>query len=301
MMGLAGTQHWVIAFAQLVALGYSSSAIGRLVQAGRLHRLHQGVYAVGNPAVPVAGRRLAAVLACGEGALLSRAAAAAHHGLRQSEAARIDVTVPGDRRLIRPGLRIHRCSTLIDEDMTIVDAVPCTSVARTLLDLSSLVDDRGVEQALERAEILEVYDHRQILSLLARMHGHPGTPRLARVVDAANPGTTVSRSGLEEAMLRICRSAGFPEPRLNAHILLGGVHTEVDFLWPAHRVVVEVDSWKYHRQRGQFRRDRRRDQLLELEGWGHARFTDDEIVGQPRHVENVLLGLLAGPRRILPA
>ena len=301
MMVLAQAQHWTVTFAPLIALGYSTSAIGRLLQTGRLHRLHQGVYAVGNPALKVEGHRLAAVLACGEGAVLSWAAAGAHIGLRASEAARIDVTVPGGRRISRPGLRIHRCSTLIDEDMTVVNAVPCTSVARTLLDLCSVIDDRGVERALERAEILEIYDHRKIHSLLARMHGHSGAPRLARVVEAASPGTTLSKSELEEAMLAICRSAGLPEPRLNAHILLGGVHTEVDFLWQAERVVVEVDSWKYHRQRGQFRRDRRRDQLLELEGWGHARFTDDEVVGQSRHVEGVVRGLLSGPRRILPA
>ncbi len=101
-------------------------------------------------------------------------------------------------------------------------------------------------------------------------------------------------------MLTICRSARLPEPRLNAHIILGGVHTEVDFLWQSERVVVEVDSWRYHRQRGQFRRDRRRDQLLELEGWGHARFTDDEVVGDSRHVEGVLSSLLARGRRLVP-
>lgn len=301
MMALAEAQHWVVAFAQLLTLGFSASAIARLVHAGRLHRVHHGVYAVGNPALKVEGYRFAAVLACGEGALLSWAAAGAHIGLRHSEAARIDVTVRGDRRISRPGLRIHRCSTLIDEDMTVVDAIPCTSVARTLLDLSSLIDDRGVERALERAEILQVYDHWKILSVLRRMRGHPGAPRLARVAEAANPGTTVTKSELEEAMLALCRRAGFPDPSLNAHILLGGVHTEVDFLWRRQRVVVEVDSWKYHRQRGQFRRDRRRDQLLELEGWGHARFTDDEIACDPDHVENVLRNLLTTPRRVLPA
>ena len=301
MMALAGVQHWVLTFAQLIALGYSSSAVGRLVRSGRLHRLHHGVYAVGNPAASVKGFRLAAVLACGEGALLAWAAAGAHHGIRESSAARIDVTVPGDRRLSRRGIRIHRCSTLIDEDRTVVDAIPCTSVARTLLDLSSLIDDRGVERALERAEILRTYDHRAMLSLLDRMRGHPGAPRLGRVVEAANPGTTITKSDLEEAMLALCRKAVLPEPALNAHIVLGGVHTEVDFLWRAQRVVVEVDSWRYHRQRGQFRRDRRRDQLLELEGWAHARFTDDEVVGEARHVAGVLGGLLAGPRRILPA
>ncbi len=102
-------------------------------------------------------------------------------------------------------------------------------------------------------------------------------------------------------MLAICRRAGFPEPALNAPILLGGVHSEVDFPWRAERVVVEVDSWHHHRRRGQFRRDRRRDQLLELEGWGHARFTDDEVSGAPGHVESVICGLLARRDRVLPA
>jgi predicted transcriptional regulator of viral defense system/very-short-patch-repair endonuclease len=304
LMALAAEQHWIVTIAELIELGFSRSAIARLVQARRLHPLHRGVYVVGHPDASREGRRLAAVKACGEGALLSFRAAGAHHGLRESQAARIDVTVPGDRRLSRSGIRIHRCSTLITEDRTMVDAIPCTSVARTLLDLASLIDDRGVERALERAEILEVYDHRQIVSLLGRLRGHPGTPRLARVAEAANPGTTISRSDLEEALLRVCRCAGLPEPELNQSILLGGVHTEVDFLWRAERVIVEVDSWKYHRQRGQFRRDRRRDQLLELEGWGHARFTDTEVKYEATHVEGVIRRLLSSPgtqRRVKPA
>ncbi len=293
LIALAAAQHWIVTIAELIELGFSRSAIDRLVQARRLHPLHRGVYVVGNPDASRKGRWLAAVKACGEGALLSFRAAGAHHGLRESQAARIDVTVPGSRRPRRPGVRIHSCGTLITEDTTIVDAIPCTSVARTLLDLASLLDDRGVERALERAEILEVYDHREMVPLLGRMRGHPGAPRLARVVEAANPGTTITRSALEEALLRLCRRAGLPEPELNQSILLGGVHTEVDFLWRAERVVVEVDSWKYHRQRGQFRRDRRRDQLLELEGWGHARFTDTEVEHEPTHIQAVIRRLLS--------
>lgn len=140
MMMLAAAQRWVITFAQLLALGYSSSGVGRLVASGRLHRVHQGVYAVGNPDLAVAGTRLAAVLACGPGALLSDAAAGAHLGLRESLAAVTDVTIQRRSSLERSGIRVHcRCS-LIDEDRTIEDGIPCTSVARTLLDLSSVVE-----------------------------------------------------------------------------------------------------------------------------------------------------------------
>jgi very-short-patch-repair endonuclease len=295
-MVLAGAQHWIVTFAELLALGFSPSAISRLVAAGRLHRLHKGVYAVGRPTVSATGRRLAAVLACGPDALLSHFSNAAHLGLRKSAATLIDVTVPRRSARRRFGIRIHRRGTLISEDRTVVDGIPCTSLAWTLLDLAPLTDDRGLERMVEQAEILQIYDHRQVERLMGRSAGRPGVRRLVRVLGLARPGKTLSRSELEEALLRICRRGGLPEPELNQSILLGGVHTEVDFLWRAERVVVEVDSWRYHRQRGQFRRDRRRDQCLELEGWSHARFTDDEVAGEQRHVEAVIRQLLTRAR-----
>jgi very-short-patch-repair endonuclease len=291
-MALAGAQHWVVTFAELTGLGFSESAVNRLLAAGRLHRLFKGVYAVGRPEVSAYGLRLAAVLACGPGALLSHISAAAHHGLRESSAIRIDVTVPRRSHLKHPGVRIHRRETLISEDRTAVNAVPCTSVARTLLDIAPLIHERALEKAIERAEIQEVYDHRAIVSLLGRARGQPGTRRLADVLGIGRPGCTVTNSSLEELMLGLCRRWNLPQPEVNAELLLGGQRAQVDFLWREQRVVIEVDGFKYHRTRAAFRRDRRRDRLLELEGYGHARFADEEFDTAQAEIRATLISFL---------
>ena len=292
IQAVAARQFGVITLAQFIALGLTASAVRSRVATGYLHPLYRGVYAVGRPDVPVLGRRLAAVLACGRGALLSHLSAAAHHGLRQSAAVRFDVTIPRRSALRRSGIRIHRSTTLINEDEAVVDGVPCTSVARTLLDISSVLDDRGVERAVERAEILQVYDHRKVEAVLTRAAGQPGTRRLGRVIGIVRPGETVTESSLEEAMLALCRRCGFPEPIVNHEMLLGGERAKVDFFWPEQRVVVETDSFKYHKTQAAFRRDRQRDRLLELEGYGHARFADGEFDDDIAGIEQALEALI---------
>jgi very-short-patch-repair endonuclease/predicted transcriptional regulator of viral defense system len=292
----AEREFGVLSRAELLALGFSDSAIKRLVSERRLARIHKGIYAIEAAQLSPEGRRLAAVKACGPGALLSHITAAAHHEIRATAASLIDVTVERAVNRRHMGIRVHRRETLSAEDAGIVNGIPCTSVARTLLDLASVTDDRATEKALEQAEILQIYDHLAVERLLKRMWGRPGAPRLARVAGLARPGATLTRSSLEDAMLAICRDAGLPEPEVNADVLLEGIHLEIDFVWRAARVAIEIDSWKYHRQHGQFRRDRRRDQLLELSGWAHVRFTDVEISDEPAHVEAVVRRLLARAR-----
>ena len=238
------------------------------------------------------------MLACGEGAVLSHRSAAAHLGLRESAATRTDVTVPRRSSLRHPRIRIHRSLSLTVSDVAFVDQVPCTSVARTLLDIASVLDARGLEKAIERAHILEVYDHAAVYALIHRATGRRGVRRLRTAVGSVRPGETITKSDLEEAMLALCRHRRLPEPGVNAWVLLCGEYHQIDFVWRRERVAVEVDGYRFHRNRGAFRRDRRRDQLLEIEGWGHARFADAQIGAEADHVEDVLLRLLsAGDRR----
>jgi len=174
-----------------------------------------------------------------------------------------------------------------------VDGIPVTSVARTLLDLAAQFHPRAIERAIEKAVILEIYDHRAVLALLRRSSGHRGVARLRAALATVRPGKTLTRSRLEELMLALCREWGLPEPDVNAYIRLGGTWEQVDFYWPQHRVVVETDGYRYHRSRGAFRRDRRRDRLLEVEGYGHARFADEEFDDDRPHIAAVLRNLLA--------
>jgi hypothetical protein len=176
---VAARQHGVVATRQLAALGLSRSAVAARAAAGRLHRVHRGVYAVGYPRLSLHGRWMAAVLAAGPGAALSHASAAALWELRATAATRIDVSVrTNGGRQKRPGLRIHRTPSLHPEEVTEHHAIGTTTPARTLLDLASSLPRRALERALDQAEILELFDLRGLQTV---MDAHRGWgPRAGR-------------------------------------------------------------------------------------------------------------------------
>jgi predicted transcriptional regulator of viral defense system len=167
---LAARQHGVVATRQLAALGLPQRAVSHRASAGRLHRIHRGVYAVGHPNLTANGYRMAAVLACGPGAALSHASAAAHWGIRPTSATRIDVSVPGrGGRRERARLRVHRAASLRSDEVTEEEGIRVTTPARTLLDLASSLPRRALERALDQAEVLELFD---LTALQAAMDGH---------------------------------------------------------------------------------------------------------------------------------
>lgn len=289
LLVLATRQHGVVSLVDLSALGFSASGVRSRVARGRLHRLYPGVYAVGRPDLTREGHWLAAVKAAGEGAVLSHRSAAALHGLRPSSAASIELTV---RRAFRPqlrGLRVHRSTSVAGKDVTTVDAIPCTTPNRTLFDLAAVVGPDALERACERAEELGLLDMAALSHLLNRPARGVRNLRaaLARLGDGA------TRSELEVRFRTLCRQAGLPPPEVNGWLSLGGGHVLIDFLWRRQRVAVETDGYHYHRDRRSFARDRRRDQLLGLEGWQHARFTWEQVLNEPEHVIRVVRALIA--------
>ena len=189
---LAERQHGVLALHQLRALGLSAPGVRRRVARGRLHRVHRGVYALGRADLPAEGRWMAAVLACGEGALLSHWSAVVLRELLRGGGARIDVTVAGRRCVSRPGLRVHRPRCLDDADRGVVRGIPCTSVPRTLLDLAQIASPRTLERACDQAEVLGVLDMIAVGDLLARSGGHPGIRRLRAVLETGHVGAGMS-------------------------------------------------------------------------------------------------------------
>jgi predicted transcriptional regulator of viral defense system/very-short-patch-repair endonuclease len=268
---LAARQWGVVSRAQLRAQGLSDDAVRRRVRAGRLHRLHHGVYAVGHTVLRSEARRLAAVLACGEGAVLSHRSAAAHWGLLPTGATRIDVTIPRTARAGDAKIRLHHSRSLGARDTTMHEGIPITSVARTLVDLAATVRPDRLERALAQAERLQLYDHRAITDVLARANGHRGKAALTRAT-AREPKLT--RSGFEARVLNLIRAASLPEPLTN-FLLTAPDHPrlEVDLCWPTHRLIVELDGYETHRTRAAFARDRARDAALEADGWRVVRFT----------------------------
>jgi hypothetical protein len=267
---LATRQWGVVSVGQLRALGFGRAAVTRRVHAGRLHRIHRGVYAVGHTRLGRDGRRLAAVLACGEGAVLSHTSAASHWGLLDTAAARIDVTAPRSRAGVQ-GVRLHRSRFLDARDTTSHEGLPITTVARTLLDLAATVQPHRLERALAQAERLELYDHRAIEALLARANGHRGGTALAQAT-TSEPAWT--RSEAEARFLDLVREATLPEPLVNLTLAAPDhPRLEVDFCWPTHRLIVELDGWETHRTRAAFEHDRRKDAALNAAGHRVLRFT----------------------------
>ena len=288
---LAERQHGVVSLAQLHFLGLSARAVRDRVAAGRLTRIHRGVYAVGHGRLTLRGHWMAAVLAYGPKALLSHRSAAALHGIRPDNRAKTDITVARRSARPRPGIDVHASTTLTAADCTTIGGIPCTSLARTLLDLADVATTRAIERAVNQAEVLRVFDLRAVEEVLSRADGRRGASVLKCVL-ARYDGPTMTRKELEERFLALCRRASVPRPEVNAWITLGGgIAYEVDFLWRAERLAVETDGWGTHGTRQAFENDRRRDRRLRLAGWTVVRFTWRDVELEPNEVKQALTQL----------
>jgi predicted transcriptional regulator of viral defense system len=293
---LAERQHDVVTLHQLQLLGLGRSGVAKRTAIGRLHRIHQGVYAVGTARLTEHGYWMAAVLAYGPRAVLSHRSAAALWGLMRGDGARIDVTLPKRSVRRRPGIVAHASPSLTVDDMTEEDGIPSTTVARTLLDLAEVAPRRVVERALDQAEVLKLFDMGAVEDVLTRAHGRRGASALrALLADRLEP--TLTRSELEERFLALCREASVADPAVNAWITLdAGIAYPVDFLWRAEQVAIETDGRDFHSHRKAFESDRLRDQRLTLAGFTVLRFTWRQLVHEPRRVAATLRAVLAGRR-----
>ena len=293
---LGARQHAVFTPAQLAAIGIKRDTSRQRVRAGRLFRVHQGVYSL----VPAAllsqsGRFLAAVFACGPTAVLSHRSAAALLDLRATDRRRIDVTVTTSGTRTHPGIDVHRSRTLAPEDITTINGIAVTTVARTLLDLAEVIPRRGVERAFDQAEASGRLDANAIEDQLARNHGRHRAHILKAILERAHPGHTVTASNLEEAFLALMRRTRLPEPECNALIVLpdGGEPIHGDFVWREQRLIVETDSRRHHFTTGSFEGDRKRDQRCLLAGWRVVRVTWRQVVREPARIAELIATLLA--------
>ncbi len=312
---VAARQHGVITASQLRAVGFDRAAIVRRVKAGRLHRVHRGVYAVGHSALSLHGRWMAAILASGrrgrtagvgygdaapcrpneqggrdrDGSssildfwrvALSHRSAAADWGLLSPVQGPVDVSVPGDGgKATRRGIRMHRSVSLRPVDVTLHAGIPVTTPARTIADLRRAAAIRGGQRIVSAWELRRAIRQADVLGLPT------GSP----------PERDRTRSDLERDFLRLCRRHRLPAPEVNVRI---GRHL-VDFLWRERRLVVETDSYHYHRGRVAFQDDRRRDLDLRALGYEAIRISEAQLNDEPQRVVEVLrseLKRLAAPR-----
>ena len=181
--------------------------------------------------------------------------------------------------------------TLTADDVTTVDGIPCTTLARTLVDLGDVVDERAVERAVEQAEVLRLFDLHAIQRAIERAGPRRGAGMLHSVLLNLD-GPTLTQSELEEAFLALCREAALPTPEVNAWMTLpDGSAIKVDFLWRKERLAVETDGHAFHRTRQSRERDTKRDQLLRLAGFEPVRFTGRQVALEQEWVTRTLLAL----------
>jgi hypothetical protein len=246
---VAGRQHGIVTVAQLRDAGFDESAVRRAIQAGRLHRIHRGVYAVGHRSLSWRGRWTAAVLAVGDGAALSHTCAAALWGFLRPIPGPIHVILDArSGRARRRGIALHRCSTLSRGDLTRRHGIAVTTPARTIEDIRGTIEPYLFRRALRQADLA----------------GHR-VPHLS--------ATKRTRSDLELLFLALCDEHALPRPLVN-HRVHGHL---VDFFFPDRRLVVETDSWEYHRGSVAMEDDHERDLELRSHGIETRRYTGDQL------------------------
>jgi hypothetical protein len=279
---LVRKQHGVVSRKQLLELGFTRHAIDHRLKIGRLHAICHGVYAVGRPTLPSQGRWMAAVLACGEGALLSHFSAAALMKIGYEQSPSVEISIPSrmDRR--RPGLVVHRRPNLRREDTGTFERIPVTSPVQTLVDLAPRLERLDLERAVNEADKYGLVSPPQLRKALARRGGEPGVAILRRLLDRRT--FRLTRKQLEQRFLPLASGAGLPVPQTKQ--IVNGY--EVDFYWPDLGLVVETDGLTYHRTPAEQARDRLRDQAHTAAGLTQLRFTHEQVRYEPEHVLRVL-------------
>jgi very-short-patch-repair endonuclease len=266
---LATRQHGVVARFQLRELGFGDEAVKRRLDFGFLHHVHEEVYAVGHTRLGPRSRWWAAVLAYGRGTVLSHRTAAALWDIRRPRTGPIDVTAPAGRQGIerRRGIWVHRCR-ISQEDVATDEKLPVTTVARTLFDLAEVVQYNDLKKTTEAADRRNLLQLRELEEICERGRGRRALKSVRRLIsELAAPDE--GRSPLEIRFAAFVREHRLPTPFQNVDVL----GNEVDALWPAAKLIGELDSWEFHGHRAAFERYRARDSKLLIAGYRTIRIT----------------------------
>lgn len=282
---LAGRQYGVVARSQLLDLGLGRGAIARRLEAGRLHPVHRGVYAVGHRALRLEASWMAAVLVA-DGAVLSHRSAAALWGIVGGDA-RVEIIAPQSLRP-RPRLHVHRGRVPPDE-ITTRRRIPVTTPARTLLDLAAILPPHRLARAATEAEIRRLGSPTSLADLVARYPRRPGVPAIRALLERREIGRNVTRRDLELRFVAFLDVHRIPRPRINATV--DGM--EVDCLWPDDRLIAELDGFATHGTREAFERDRDRDRALLTAGYRVVRITWRQLADDAPMLATQLRALLA--------
>jgi hypothetical protein len=281
----------VVTRSDLLRIGFTPKGLQHRIETGRLHPVFAGVYAVGRRELAREGRWMAAVLACGDGALLSHRSAAALWGIGLERNARIDVSVRRRCKVRRPGVRARSRPSLLARDVGIRAGIPITMPVRTLIDLATELPPRQLERAVNEADKLDLIDPEGLRSALDGYAGEPGVRRLRVLLDRHT--FRLSDSDLEVIFRPIAECAGLGPPLTKQRV--NGF--EVDFYWPDLGLVVETDGWRYHRTAIAQTRDALRFQAHAAAGLTPLRFSHHQVKYEPAHVRRILAATAASLQR----
>jgi very-short-patch-repair endonuclease len=284
---IAGRQYGLVTHAQLRAAGVSSRDVVRRAHKGSLIPEYRGIYRVGHRAPSVEATYLAAVLACGKGALLSGRAAAHLFGLVRGPAPPPEVTTPTERRI--KGISTRRSRHIDPRDATTFHGIPVTTVPRTLVDLAAVLTSEQLARACHEAGVRYHTTPKHVEAVLARQPNAPGARKL-RAVMRGDVHVTLSK--LERGFLRLLRDDELELPKTNRRA--GGRY--VDCRWPDHKLTVELDSYRFHNSRYAWEMDRRREREARARGDEFRRYTYGDVFEDPRYMLRELRELLSRPR-----
>ncbi len=291
--GLASRQHGVVTRRQLLGAGVTTHQIQHRLDRGALLCVYRGVYRVGHRAPSVEARYLAAVLACGGGARLSGRAAAHLFGLLKGPVPPPAVTTPLKRRVAGVDVRRGRIGP---PDRAIHRGIPITAVPRTLTDLAADLSLDALARACHEAGVRYRTTPAHVAAVLARRPANtPGVPKLRQVISG---DVRVTLSALERRFLELRRENGLELPQTNRP---AGAY-RVDCRWPARRLTVELDSYRFHHSRHAWEQDRRRERDARARGDELRRYTWGDVFEAPRQMLDELRGLItpAGATRPPP-
>jgi hypothetical protein len=286
LVQLATRQFGVVSARDLVECGVSRRWMRRRIETGEWIRIHRGVFTHGSNKPNLDQLDMAALLAGGERAVLSHTSAARRLGLDVPRDEPIRITVPASRNRRRlAGVQMRRSQSLIEKDITRRGRFRMTHLARTVLDLASVLDDGWLRAAFDSALRQRKTNIAWISQTLHRRgRGRRGADRLRKLVGEYRRGDEVPDSVLESMGVELARATG-RKPKLHWAVLDGArLIAEVDFAWPEVRLCVELDGWAQHGTRAAFGQDRARDRALVRLGWMVLRYTWQDVTSDPESV-----------------
>ena len=298
---LARRQHMLVTLDQLRNLGLSEDAVRHRLEAGRLERLEPRLFRIGGSEESWRQRVLGACLSVGEHAVACRQTAAVLWELIRLDEPPVELAVPRPRSPQWVSAKIFRSTDIIGAHRTVLDGIPVTTVARTLVDLGAVASPSMVENAVDAAVVSRLTTVRELRAMLDNVarQGRRGVGALRAAIEFLEEGP---ESVLEAKLLRLILGSTLPRPTLQHRVNAGGRQRyRIDIAYPEVMIAIEADGRGPHSSGEAFERDRERQNTLEILGWTFLRFTWHQVTRRQEWVLSQIRDLYRARARFLTA